>query len=89
MTGEHCSCGPACRGAFVLPACPTLQDCAQFIVNGTGLPDARRAAASRPWQVRMLLIAAGFDLVVAGALGHGPLYQRLGYVPASLVGRRD
>lgn len=31
-----------------------------------------------------LLIATGLDLVVTGALGHCPLYQRLGYVPASL-----
>ena len=31
-----------------------------------------------------LLIAAGLDLVVTGALGHCPLYQKLGYVPASL-----
>ena len=31
-----------------------------------------------------LLILAGLDLVVTGALGHCPLYQRLGYVPSSL-----
>lgn len=34
--------------------------------------------------LEVLLIAAGLDLVVTGALGHCPLYQRLGYVPASL-----
>ena len=32
----------------------------------------------------MLLIAAGVDLVVTGATGHCPLYQRLGHVPRSL-----
>jgi hypothetical protein len=32
----------------------------------------------------VLLAAAGLDLVVTGALGHCPLYQRLGYVPRSL-----
>ena len=32
----------------------------------------------------LLLAAAGLDLVVTGALGHCPLYQRLGHVPASL-----
>lgn len=32
----------------------------------------------------ILLVAAGLDLVVTGALGHCPLYQRLGYVPPSL-----
>lgn len=31
-----------------------------------------------------LLIAAGLDLVVTGALGHCPLYHRLGYLPRSL-----
>lgn len=31
-----------------------------------------------------LLVLAGLDLVVAGAIGHCPLYRRLGYVPSSL-----
>ena len=31
-----------------------------------------------------LLIAAGLDLIVTGALGHCPLYQMLGYTPISL-----
>lgn len=31
-----------------------------------------------------LLVAAGLDLVVTGALGHCPLYAKLGHVPASL-----
>jgi hypothetical protein len=34
--------------------------------------------------LELLLIGAGLDLVVTGALGHCPLYQRLGYVPKSL-----
>ena len=34
--------------------------------------------------LEVLLVAAGLDLVVTGALGHCPLYQRLGHVPASL-----
>ena len=34
--------------------------------------------------LEVLLIGAGIDLVVTGALGHCPLYQRLGHVPASL-----
>ena len=36
--------------------------------------------------LEVLLIVAGLDLVVTGALGHCPLYQRLGHVPASLRG---
>ena len=38
--------------------------------------------------LELLLAAAGLDLVVTGALGHCPLYQKLGYVHPSLRGRR-
>ena len=31
-----------------------------------------------------LLVLAGLDLVVTGALGHCPLYARFGHVPRSL-----
>lgn len=43
-------------------------------------------AAASPLAVilEVLLIAAGLDLVVTGALGHCPLYHKLGYVPRSL-----
>ena len=34
--------------------------------------------------LEILLAAAGADLVITGALGHCPLYQKLGHVPASL-----
>ena len=34
--------------------------------------------------LEVLLVLAGLDLVVTGALGHCPLYHRLGHVPASL-----
>jgi Protein of unknown function (DUF2892) len=34
--------------------------------------------------LEVLLVAAGVDLVVTGALGHCPLYAKLGHVPASL-----
>lgn len=33
-----------------------------------------------------LLVLAGLDLVVTGALGHCPLYKKLGHVPRSLRG---
>lgn len=32
----------------------------------------------------VLLVLAGLDLVVTGALGHCPLYRKLGHVPSSL-----
>jgi hypothetical protein len=34
----------------------------------------------------VLLVLAGADLVVTGALGHCPLYHKLGHMPASLRG---
>ena len=34
--------------------------------------------------LEVLLVAAGLDLVVTGALGHCPLYKKLGHVPSSL-----
>ena len=34
--------------------------------------------------LEFLLIAAGLDLAVTGALGHCPLYAKLGYLPKSL-----
>ena len=36
--------------------------------------------------LEVLLILAGLDLIVTGALGHCPLYSRLGHVPRSLRG---
>lgn len=37
--------------------------------------------------LEVLLVLAGLDLVVTGALGHCPLYRKLGYVPRSLKGQ--
>lgn len=34
--------------------------------------------------LEVLLVLAGLDLVMTGAVGHCPLYKRLGYVPRSL-----
>ena len=34
--------------------------------------------------LELLLVLAGLDLVVTGALGHCPLYAKLGHVPRSL-----
>ena len=34
--------------------------------------------------LEVLLVLAGLDLLVTGALGHCPLYHKLGYVPTSL-----
>jgi hypothetical protein len=34
--------------------------------------------------LEVLLVLAGLDLIVTGALGHCPLYNKLGHVPTSL-----
>lgn len=36
--------------------------------------------------LEVLLVAAGADLLITGATGHCPLYQKLGHVPKSLRG---
>lgn len=45
-------------------------------------------AASGPLAIvlEVLLVLAGLDLVITGALGHCPLYKKLGHVPSSLRG---
>jgi hypothetical protein len=42
------------------------------------------AASPLATAVEVLLVAAGLDLAVTGALGHCPLYTKLGYQPQSL-----
>lgn len=34
--------------------------------------------------LELLLVLAGLDLVITGALGHCPLYRKLGHLPPSL-----
>lgn len=34
--------------------------------------------------LEVLLVLAGLDLMITGALGHCPLYHKLGHVPRSL-----
>jgi len=36
--------------------------------------------------LEVLLVLAGLDLVITGALGHCPLYRKLGHTPRSLRG---
>jgi hypothetical protein len=42
------------------------------------------AGAALAVVLELLLVAAGLDLAVTGALGHCPLYAKLGYLPKSL-----
>lgn len=42
------------------------------------------ATAAGVVALEILLVLAGLDLAITGALGHCPLYQRLGHIPPSL-----
>lgn len=41
-------------------------------------------AGGVPAVLEILLALAGLDLLITGAIGHCPLYRRLGHVPRSL-----
>jgi hypothetical protein len=60
----------------------------RILVGGIGVVFGLLFLAAGPvaWAgaLEVLLVFAGADLVVTGALGHCPLYAKLGYVPASL-----
>ena len=61
---------------------------ARVVIGGLGVLVGVVLLASAPGVVAvalaLLLVVAGLDLVVTGALGHCPLYARLGHMPASL-----
>ena len=54
---------------------------AAIIAGGVLLAAAPSALAV---VLELLLVVAGLDMVVTGATGHCPLYQKLGHVPRSL-----
>ena len=54
----------------------------------TGAVLLASAASALAVVLELLLVAAGLDMLVTGALGHCPLYQRLGHVPKSLRSTR-
>ena len=56
------------------------------IIAGLGL--LASAGSALAVVLELLLLAAGLDMLVTGALGHCPLYQRLGHVPKSLRSSR-
>lgn len=55
-------------------------------ISGFVLMTSLGSAASVVLEV--LLVLAGLDLVVTGARGYCPLYNRLGYTPSSLRAKR-
>lgn len=68
-----------------------LERVARMLVGGvaavSGIILLTGAASALAVTLEVLLVLAGLDLFVTGALGHCPLYAKLGHVPASLKGR--
>lgn len=64
---------------------------ARIVVGGigavAGIVLLAGATSALAVTLELLLVLAGLDLVVTGALGHCPLYAKLGHLPASLKGR--
>ena len=60
---------------------------ARILVGGlaalAGIVLLTSASSTLAVALELLLVVAGFDLVT-GALGHCPLYAKLGYMPTSL-----
>ena len=50
----------------------------------TGLVLLASTGGSLVTPLEILLVLAGLDLALTGAIGHCPLYRKLGYVPPSL-----
>ena len=61
-------------GRVLLGSLAAVAGIVLFISSGSALATA----------LDVLLVLAGLDLVVTGALGHCPLYRKLGHVPRSL-----
>ena len=61
---------------------------ARILVGGlaalAGIVLLTSASSTLAVALELLLVVAGFDLVITGALGHCPLYAKLGYMPTSL-----
>jgi hypothetical protein len=60
----------------------------RIVLGGAALIAGVLLLASAPGALAVVLLAllvlAGLDLVVTGAIGHCPLYPKLGHVPHSL-----
>ena len=74
-TGWKVTITPDERGARIAVGGAGALTGAVLLASATGV----LAVAIEP-----LLVVAGLDLVVTGAVGHCPLYAKLGHVPASL-----
>jgi hypothetical protein len=75
---------PAWRTVNITPAERAGRIIAGLAAVITGAVLLAGAGSALATVLEALLVAAGLDLAVTGALGHCPLYQKLGYLPRSL-----
>jgi hypothetical protein len=68
------------RWARVIVGIAALAIAALLLADGAG---------TLPGILAGLLALSGLDLAVTGAMGHCPLYRRLGHVPRSLRGTQS
>lgn len=92
VTGRSRSPGaggrPAWRAVNITPAERLGRIIAGLAAMAAGAVLLAGAGSALAVVLESLLAAAGLDLAVTGALGHCPLYARLGYLPSSLRSRR-
>jgi hypothetical protein len=75
---------PAWRAVNIAPAERLGRIIAGLAAIAAGAVLFAGAGSALAVALEALLAAAGLDLAVTGALGHCPLYARLGYLPRSL-----
>ena len=75
---------PAWRTVNITPAERAGRIAAGLAAIIAGVVLLASAGSALAVVLEVLLVAAGLDLAVTGALGHCPLYARLGYLPKSL-----
>ena len=75
---------PAWRTVNITPAERAGRIAAGLAAIIAGVVLLASAGSALAVVLEVLLVVAGLDLAVTGALGHCPLYARLGYLPKSL-----
>jgi hypothetical protein len=75
---------PAWRAVNITPAERLGRVIAGLAAIAAGIVMLAGAGSALAVALEALLAAAGLDLAVTGALGHCPLYARLGFLPRSL-----
>jgi hypothetical protein len=78
---DHC---PAWRTVNITPAERVGRIAVGLAAVIAGIVLLTSAGPAVAVVLELLLVAVGLDLAVTGALGHCPLYAKLGYLPRSL-----